>query len=567
MKFKTALLLFTAGLLLSGLKLKAQDTLNQVQIEVQGEYNATVADAVKIDYNPQIDPPTLNPPTLTYSVEGKSYKTKPEIAPAKAQSYSNKKTDRQYGNYTKLGYGMYKMPLFETYFHNTIAKQIDYGIYAKHLSGQYDSAHQIFSDNNVKGHIGYRLSSNQELSAEAEYERNRNNFVQRTSPYVLNIDSTKNVYNYARGAVNYTRTAPSKDGFGYSGNLQYHFQNKMEANREHYISLGGGVKKAIRGHELYAPLQFTNLSFGNDSAAYKRLYIDVNPRYALDYNRLKLNVGFNSSIFHDSADSRFYFYPVVDFKMVLVENKLMAHIGLDGGVRQNSYHSIVKENMFVDSRLFGYSYANNAAFRDTTSNLLHSNVKNRVYAGLWGSIGNHAMLSVEADFGNYMNMPFYVGDTSNVQKYYILYDNVDILNVKATCQLQWAEDFKTVVEATYHNYKPDGQQYYWNMPDIDAKLHAIYNYKNMFTARLTTYYVGQRYAKNFEHTDAFGARLDTAVTTLKPFVDVNLNLEYRYNKMISVFVNAANLTNAAYQRWNYYPSYRLNILGGVAFTF
>lgn len=567
MTFKSTIVLFTMALIFSGLNTFAQDTLNQVQIEVQGEYNATVADAVKIDYNPQIDPPTLNPPTLTYSVEGKAYKTKPEIVPGKAQGYSNKKTDRQYGNYTKLGYGMYKMPLFETYFHNTISKQMDYGIYAKHLSGQYDSAHQIFSDNTVKGHFGYHITPNQMFSVEAGYERNRNNFVQRTSPYVLNIDSTKNIYNYMHGAAFYERGAPSKDGFGFNGNLQYHFQNKQNANKENFISMGGSVQKSIRGHELNAPVQFSHLSFGSDSAAYKRLFIDVNPRYFLDYNRLKLNVGFNSTIFHDSADSRFYFYPVVDFKMVLVENKLMAHIGLDGSVKQNSYHSILKENMFVDSRLFGYSYANNTVFRDTASNLRHTNVKNRVYAGLWGSIGNHAMLSLEADFGNYMNMPMYLGDTSNVQKYYIVYDNVDILNVKATCQLQWAEDFKTVLEATYHNYKTDGQQYYWNMPDIDAKIHAVYTYNNMFTARLTAYYVGQRFAKNFEHADAFGARQDTAVTTLKPFVDVNLNLEYRYNKMIAVFVNAGNLTNAAYQRWNYYPSYRLNILGGVAFTF
>ena len=121
------------------LNLKGQDdSLRNISTTIQDK----VGDAKKIDYNPQIDPPKLNPPTLTYNIEGKEYKTKPEIVPSKPQNYNNKDNERMYGNYTKIGYGMYNMPLFETYFHNTRSKNYDYGIRYHFLSGEYLKANQ-----------------------------------------------------------------------------------------------------------------------------------------------------------------------------------------------------------------------------------------------------------------------------------------------------------------------------------------------------------------------------------------------------------------------------------------
>ena len=79
--------------------------------------------------------------------------------------------------------------------------------------------------------------------------------------------------------------------------------------------------------------------------------------------------------------------------------------------------------------------------------------------------------------------------------------------------------------------------------------------------------MGERYGKNFEYRDSTKVSLNNDAVKLPAIIDLNIALEYRYNKMIAVFLNGNNLTNQAYRRWLNYPVYKLAILGGVAFTF
>ncbi len=527
-------------------------TLNNETIIVVGEHNEIAKDAVKKDYNPEIDPPKLNPPTLTYSVEDKEYKTKPEIIPARPQSYNSKEMERLYGNYTKIGYGMYNLGLLETYFHNTRSKNLDYGIRYNYLGGEYKPKNQVFSDNKVRGHFTYNLNSRSKVNAYAGYDRNRINwygFNPDSAKY--DIDSTKNIYNNFNLGTSFEKLGKTKNDIGFGAGVDYYFQNDHYGNKENYFAVKAELKKLVRSHLLTIPLSIATTTFAKDTMKYRRLFVDLNPRWLLDYGRLVLNVGFNSTLFNDSAGGKLYFYPYADFKVKIIENKLNGHLGIDGGVLQNTYAYLLKQNPFLD----------------TAIQLQHSNMKVKLFGGLWGSIGSKVGVGVEADFANYLNMPFYLCDTTPLRKYKVIYDNIDIFNVKGTLQMQWGEQFKSTLEVSYHNYKPGTQAYYWNMPDIDAKLNLMYNYNNKFTAKLTTYYLGERYGKNIEHRDANNNVLDSAAIKLPAVIDLNLSLEYRYNKMIAIFVNGSNLTNQAYRRWANYPVYKLAVLGGVAFTF
>ncbi len=535
------------------MKLNAQeDTLGRnISTTIQDVYTFKVGDAKKIDYNPQIDPPKLNPPTLTYNIEGKEYKTKPEIVPSKPQNYNNKDNERMYGNYTKIGYGMYNMPLFETYFHNTRSKNYDYGIRYHFLSGEYLKANQVFSDNEAKGHFTYNLNSLSKLNVHAAYERNRINWYgYKPDSATFDGDSIKNIYNNFSGGASYQHKGKTKDDFSYSGGLDYYYMKDHYRNTENYFNIKGDVSKMVHQHILTVPLNITSTSFTSDTL-YRRLFVDVNPRYLLDYGKLSLNVGFNSTLFNDSLKGKLYWYPYADFKVKIIENKLNAHLGIDGGVTQNTYASLVKQNPFLD----------------TVLQLQHSNTKVKVLGGIWGSINSHIAFGLDADFGNYLNMPFYLCDTTALHKYKVVYDNVDIFNVKATVQLQWSGNFKTTAEFSYHNYQLGDQLYAWNMPAMDAKLNMQYNYDNKFSARVTAYYIGERFGKNIEFKDSTKFSMNSPSVTLPAIIDANLLLEYRYNKMISVFVNGSNLTNQAYRRWLNYPGYKLSVLGGVAFTF
>jgi hypothetical protein len=59
----------------------------------------------------------------------------------------------------------------------------------------------------------------------------------------------------------------------------------------------------------------------------------------------------------------------------------------------------------------------------------------------------------------------------------------------------------------------------------------------------------------------------TGYVKLKSYVDGNLEVDYRYSKILSVFASLHNLTASRYARWYNYPSYRFSALAGFSYSF
>ena len=69
-------------------------------------------------------------------------------------------------------------------------------------------------------------------------------------------------------------------------------------------------------------------------------------------------------------------------------------------------------------------------------------------------------------------------------------------------------------------------------------------------------WTGPQYRKQ----DGDNARLNGAL-------DLNAGLEFRITKNLNVWTQFNNITNQKYQRWNQYPVYGFNFVGGVVFSF
>ena len=50
-------------------------------------------------------------------------------------------------------------------------------------------------------------------------------------------------------------------------------------------------------------------------------------------------------------------------------------------------------------------------------------------------------------------------------------------------------------------------------------------------------------------------------------VDLSAGLEFRIVKNVKIWTQFNNIFNKEYQRWNQYPVYGFNFLGGVVFSF
>ena len=58
-----------------------------------------------------------------------------------------------------------------------------------------------------------------------------------------------------------------------------------------------------------------------------------------------------------------------------------------------------------------------------------------------------------------------------------------------------------------------------------------------------------------------------AVSHVDGALDLNAGVEFRITKNLNLWAQFNNIMNKSYQRWNQYPSYGFNFLGGIIFAF
>jgi hypothetical protein len=96
-------------------------------------------------------------------------------------------------------------------------------------------------------------------------------------------------------------------------------------------------------------------------------------------------------------------------------------------------------------------------------------------------------------------------------------------------------------------------------PDFRFGLNGTYVMGEKIFLSTQWSYVTTRYAINYGPEGGYNS--------LKGFIDGNLNIDYRYSKVMSVFLNFNNITASSYSRWYNYPSYRFGVMGGLTYSF
>ncbi len=99
----------------------------------------------------------------------------------------------------------------------------------------------------------------------------------------------------------------------------------------------------------------------------------------------------------------------------------------------------------------------------------------------------------------------------------------------------------------------------YHRPNYDATFTAVYNLKSKFIVRSEIYVFGEQWT--LEKTgDVFKPK------QISGWVDVNLECEYRYSRMLGFFVRFNNIASQRYYRWAQYPAQRFGFMAGLSFV-
>jgi outer membrane receptor protein involved in Fe transport len=538
-----------AALIVANLPAFAQDTLRTDWVDVVKAFKPILSESMKIQSNPNPEIPETQTPVFSYEVPEKRMDGQPTLYTIKPLSLGTSLLPKLKNNYTKIGYGNYNAPLFETYLNTTRNKNLQAGLFVKHLSFNPNGDRQ-FSNNTVYG-FGKRFLGSGILSADALYYRNVVNLYGYKLPTGIKLadvgpnNNIKQKFQTIEGKVAYQNILKdtSKLSYKLDGGF-YNFSDNRDVT-ENDFKLYGTFGKRINGNplDIKTGVNISNLKFGNTE--YNRVFVDINPRYKLNMDQLYINLGFNSTFFNDSTGTTFYFFPIAEAGINLIKNSLTTYVGITGNLQRNTYRSIANENPFVRS----------AGFRNTENSF-------ELYGGLKGIISPQTSFLLNASLANVKNLLFYVGDSANLNSQKVVFDtkSSSVFNVKAELNHEFGNQFLLGFVMNYYSYSISIKAPY-SMPTFTTQLNLGYNMSDKFLWKASVLTMNKRESGIEVAPNTINA------TTLKGFVDLNLGLDYRYTKNISLFVNLNNLTNNEYERWVNLPVYGFNVMGGLTVSF
>ena len=166
-------------------------------------------------------------------------------------------------------------------------------------------------------------------------------------------------------------------------------------------------------------------------------------------------------------------------------------------------------------------------------------------------------------------MPFFVNDSSGgyMNTFNVIVDDVDLLNARVTFSFQAKESIKILFKANYYDYTMTKEIRPWHKPEYDITLSANFSIRDIIFIRGEIVSYGKSYAKVWKRNDLIPSVYSLTYPQIDSWIDINLGIEYRYTKNLSIFADFNNLGNTSYFRWYNYPVQRFSILGGLSYSF
>lgn len=550
------------------------------------DYQRTITKSDKVNTAPQLNDSVIELPDVKYYIEPTYHEVTFETLPIKAAKLKvTEPLDKLYSGYVKAGLGTYTMPFLDAYYGSQRSKTMSWGVNIKHhssLTNLKNVGTNLFSDNEA-GVFYKRLFKKYTFDNRLNYERNKYHYYGFSNAdtlipesYRTNSDTTRQVYQTISYSAKLKSMHKDSSQISHTTNLAYYYLNGASGISENNIGIKSNIFKYIGKEEIGADVSLvinhlkqpifspvSSIVLAPDSETkYGNTVFKFNPFIKTRRGNLlaKVGAGIHSEI---TSAARFFFYPDLSASYSLFNNIFVPYAGITGGMQQNSFNTFRKVNPFVLESI-------STTYLKKTVGYKNTNQRINLYGGFKGSVTSSISFNLKAQFEKLDNFAMYVNDTmySYENKFDVAYDSIDKTTLSAQIGYHFQEKIKVFLKGEYYNYSMLTQEYAWNMPDFEVSLLGVYDLADKIVARANFRLVGNRKTYSLNPVENVIANTSGKyITTLKPYFDASLGVEYRYNKRLSAFIDFNNIAGKRYQRWSEYPVYSFNLLGGITYSF
>ena len=534
----------------------AQD-LGDKEYVIVKDYKPILAESYKISDSPEPDTSTSTSPVLNYKIIPKKIETNYEAGVIKAVKLKDEPIAKLYRSLVKLGIGNYSTTYGELFVNSVRSKTGSLGLHVKHFAGSptlSDVGKAAFSDNTASVYGNYFLE-NSTFKGDANYSRNVVHYYgyNENDPdlHLTNPDDTKQRFNHFSMNLGLQSNNLRKGDLDYDAQFRFHSMSDLYDVTENDFTFGFTGGKKVEGKYFSMPLSFD--FFKKSMAGFEKLTIHSNlsryiisaePQVKIEDEKFNLLLGLGLG-FEKNLTTEAHLFPKAELSIPIAEHVLTAFAGINGVIEKNNFKSITDENPFAVSSV-------------VPINTIH---KLTINGGLKGNFSNTITFNAAVIYDQVDDMQFFYNDSLYQGKFNVLSDDVDVFQLHAEISYMKNEKLNISLHVDQFSYSPDFQEQAWHKPNSIVSLIANYNIQDRIFAKVSLFAHGNQYAR-----DTTG-NLYAEAKKIDGYVDANLGIEYRYTKVLSLYMHLNNLGFSRYYQWNQYPSERFNLLAGLTYAF
>ncbi len=520
----------------------AQPDLPSEEIEVIKDFEAALEESFKINVKPELPPVDTTSKNLLYDVPSKTINV--DYLPPKIRPIAMKRDPvaDTYKGFLKLGYGIPSSPYGEVSYHSTDPKKYEAGAHFKHHSANFkDLENQRFS----KSEIGLDGTYFHDLG------------------FAINGDIGYNIdevyfYGYNHDEQSYTREEIKQkfntfnldlkffNGESTQGDINYYAKagivniNDNYAVSETSLDIDLGVTKWFNETHPLTVKIITDFTSFDTTEKQKLNNFYFQPSFTYHADIFKVKIGGNLTSFKD----KFTFYPDIEATVNVIGNQLAAFAGWEGDVYKNNFKNITDYNPFVVSR-FG--------------------IQNTGYNNFYGGVrGNVKILDYEVQAGlkKADDLALFLRNTMgqgvDTLRFNVLYDTVDVAYLKGTLNASPIKGLEVILSVGQNVYSLTSQEKAWGLPSLEVNLAAV-----LKTMEDKLRIKGELFVENgVPYINPEGL-----ADNLNGLFDLSFGAHFQATKNFGIFFDLNNIANNKRQRWEGYPTYGINIIGGITARF
>jgi len=525
------------------------------EVVVTKDFKPIIQDAQRIEIQPGISDTVRIKPSFSYKIYPIPAKSNFEIKPIKPAKLVGIPVTELYNYYLKAGLGNRHLPLIRLYMNNLRSEDhlIGAAIDINNIEGKMDISDQgrVNASNRYMRITGYgkKFFNMMNLEGDLGYERSKVHYYGLKSDTVFSLlPKAKDIKQNINTLFFHSKLYPTKLNPVYSYSLDFREQYTWDRldyfeNDAKFIFLNKVKVKNLNIHaDADARIISNNIQKETDTIVTTSL-IRFSPYFSNQNGEFRYKLGMHLTFEAVDKNVNAYLHPLAGIEYSPAGSIITTFFGLDGKYSPNSYKDVLEANPFVKAG----SYA-----RSSDNRL-------KAFAGIKGDITKSLSYQIDGEVKNIKDHPLFVIDTiGELDNYYkIIYGDVDIIQIGASVKYQIKEKLDIFFRGNNYVYDAGTEPHAWHLPKWDLNFSSSYNMQDKVVLKADLNVLGKRYARD----------LNEQTVELKPFAVFDLQIDYNFSKVLSVFVNIQNLNAAQYDLWYQYPYFKTMVIVGGAYKF